>query len=371
MEDPAPDGVITHNLPKRHDRRREIKQVIKELGLPSAKVLEAVDGRELHKQGGRCRPDKGPADAWTMSWTTNRGRERESIQFRCGSLCKANLVDVWARLGNNRSHIQDVEWAMAKKWQSVLVLEDDAKLDGRTGSQCRQTISSALAVLNRMRPDWELLMCGGNTIGGYRAKVTNNGKCGLGPDILAAECMYQSHAYVLSVRGMHRMLSIWREGWAADAGLAYLQRTTWAELSSKLSPAAKAFRLADPLFVQPNGHDSDIAFKKVSYRRLYDLRREGGRHAVPAKVRNVGGPRRRGVRKITKAALSFSAAQRGAKGGGVKAGNGRSAASAAAFRRWMLSAWHRTGTWPKLADAINKYGVSRDLYTSARKQEAV
>ncbi len=168
-------------------------------GFLDSRIPGFQDYKDSWIQGRRWRSanDHSSAMVYTFSWTTAEGK-REHVPFRPGKLAKAGFVDPWGRLGNQRSHLSIAESALRKGLSTVMVLEDDAFLvEGWTGCQAMSCICSAIADLNKKRPSWELLMLGGQTIGGFRAPATNNGRCGLGADILAAECMYQSHAYVL------------------------------------------------------------------------------------------------------------------------------------------------------------------------------
>ena len=366
-------GIFVVNLDRRKDRWQALKPTLDSLGTNCVKRFAAFDGQQLLKSGGRCRPedDKQSAKRYTFSWTTPAG-VREHAVFRPGKLCQSGLVDPWGRLGNQRSHLTIAETALANGLPTVMILEDDAYLlNDWTGKQAMSAVRNAIRVLEEKRPAWEVLMLAGQCIGGFRAPVTNNGRCGLGDDIFAAECVYQSHAYVLSQRGMASVSAIWRDGWGVDSGLTHRQRHTWKSLT-RASGSSACFRMAADIFGQPGGKgDSDLVREKKSYMKtLQQFKQRQGckrRPKLDAKQTKLLGSHRRGTAKISKKSLKQSLAARASVGGSRNAGNGRTAASAQRFRDWMQKQKGPTGKWPTLAQAIGKFKVSRYLYSLARK----
>ena len=292
-------GAVAVNLERRPDRRAAVTQLLESLHLPHFQVLQATDGRQLEKSGGRCRRDtEGSRGCWRLSWSEGKGAStvRRFADLKAGKLCKAAFVDPWDRLGNRESHIRAVLYAQSQGWQTVLVLEDDAALQGLSGREAGRIAREAVSLLNSSRPGWCLLMLGGQCINGFRAPKTGNGRVGLGPSVCAAECVYQSHSYILSAAGMEQMLLIWQQrSFGVDAGLAHLQITSWRAVPTAQSVKGKCFRVNPFICFQTNGEDSDLVFSPQKYAKLLKKLGQGKRGSVPKSRRRVRGRFGRGV----------------------------------------------------------------------------
>ena len=364
-------GAVAVNLERRPDRRAAVTQLLESLHLPHFQVLKATDGRQLEKSGGRCRRDtEGSRGCWRLSWSEGKGAStvRRFADLKAGKLCKAAFVDPWSHLGNRESHIRAVLYAQSQGWQTVLVLEDDAALQGLSGREAGRIAREAVSLLNSKRPGWCLLMLGGQCINGFRAPKTGNGRVGLGPSVCAAECVYQSHSYILSAAGMEQMLLIWQQqSFGADAGLAHLQITTWRAVPTAQSVKGKCFRVNPFVCFQTNGEDSDLVFFPQKYTKMFKKLGQGKRGSVPKSRRRVRGRFGRGVCRITKAARSSAQRHNGKLGGMVRAGGGRSAAAARKFRAWMWSQYGKMGAFPPYTGAYAKHKCSRYLYCSVTK----
>ena len=130
---------------------------------------------------------------------------------------------MWSRLGNKLSHQSAIQEAIKREYPRVLICEDDVVV-AQTATV--PAIETALGLLDSERPAWQLCLLGGAKYNRF-ARNTGNAPAGV-DEIDCAECIYQSHAYLIKAEAYAELLQKWQSGLGADAGLVSLQRKSWA-----------------------------------------------------------------------------------------------------------------------------------------------
>ena len=107
---------------------------------------------------------------------------------------------------------------------------------------------AGISRLDARFPAWDLLMLGGRPVSGNRAPRTGNGPVGV-KGVHAAECVYQSHGYVVRATAFDSIKEKLAQGFVADNALVSYQGRFADPKAQPLARALvlRASRAAKPL----------------------------------------------------------------------------------------------------------------------------
>ena len=168
---------------------------------------------------------------------------------------------------------------------------------------------AGISRLDARFPAWDLLMLGGRPVSGNRAPRTGNGPVGV-KGVHAAECVYQSHGYVVRATAFDSIKEKLAQGFVADNALVSYQGRF---------AGSRAFRRRPPLMSQRAGAGSDLLYSNpaqtgraahVAYAAAFKAARgAGGVARRPARLKKVLGRRGRGTAAIGRRARKASLTQ--------------------------------------------------------------
>lgn len=306
-------------------RRRSVRTLCKDLHVQH-RFVRAVDGRELEASNSRSRM---VGSYCRLSWRSKQGQRQIGwirLSTKLRELYQKKLLNVFAVYGCAQSHIVAVQEAMNLLQQgagAVLVLEDDAVLGKTwTAEGARKRINDALAFLGKRRPDWELLLLGGEPQSLWARKTKHAFvKDGQHLGLRYAERVYQSHGYVLKTRAAAAMmLECLKDKYlVADGALAAVE----------LQLVKKAYYL-DPQILWQGRLGSSLLTTQHS-----PGGQAGWRHAWSGTAKAAAGQPRHSKRRVTKAEMQSIRTEAGASGGRCRAGNGSSSADIQKKEAWL------------------------------------
>jgi GR25 family glycosyltransferase involved in LPS biosynthesis len=191
------DQAIFISLKRRQDRRLGVARMMRELdfGAPTA-LFDAVDRRDLEagEHAGRGLPTfpNWHATDPVLAADAHSRFEVERLDF---------MKRYWQReihageCACSLSHLAVWRLGMQQGWKRMLVLEDDAGLHQLAIDAARRLLN----VLESMDPAWDLFYIGRLPMEKAEDRA--------GPYLVRAGFSYCTHAYVLSARGMAKMVA--------------------------------------------------------------------------------------------------------------------------------------------------------------------
>ena len=298
---------ISINLMRRPERKVSQGKLVSTLGLDKHIWLEARDGMELARSGGRLRHlNNGVV---RLTWTEPGGENRISCTARHGNAFVNGLTNAWGMFGATQSHIAALEVAHEHltmgTYDYCLIMEDDC-VNQSTCVDMQKFLLTTIRTMNSLRPRWQTLQLGSLPVGRHRPSSMRRVVASGDTDIRVAERDYLAHAYLIRLDACAPLLAYLRKGMTPDGALVALQGCN-ARRAMQLN-----FTLDPPILSQLQA-DSDTCLAGTWPQAFKRLKKYRGRR--PSRGR------------ITKPALRGMRRALGSSGGKVSAGNGSSASS--------------------------------------------
>jgi len=173
-------NIIVINLDKRPIRLRKIIELFKNIKKP----------KEYDIKFNRMKANEGFGDYKLYSnWVTNQKLHG------CTYYWKDNIKK--GEIGCTLSHLSCIKKYMHNKKNDInIIFEDDVYFE----NDLFLIIPNILSELNVIDNNWELLYLGGNNM--------NNKKKIISDTIIVPSMWYQAHAYILSKKGINKILNI-------------------------------------------------------------------------------------------------------------------------------------------------------------------
>lgn len=314
-----PLGVICINLPRHQERRTHMEELSRDMGL-DIQFVQGLDGEYLknncagrwkHQGNGICRVSYNTADKTSRSTRTVRFSEKTY---------RKSLGDVFCVHGATQEHINALRRAQDLLSQAppnayCIVAEDDwllpcnfpsgrYRLTSKTSAATftMQMYLDLMAKLNQDHSHWSLVQLGGESIPTYAPETRNEVVDRQYPGLQHAEFVAQAHAYCIKYDAIQDILLYLRVGCFPDNAICNVTRRD--------DYRGRSFWCDPPLVKQGAFTSSTLAANvKLAARRSFTYSAAD-----------------RGVKNISKKALSGARKAIGKLGGAAKAGGGSTSA---------------------------------------------
>ena len=241
------------NLERRPDRLRQMKQLMKSLGVEKVRYRKAVDGIALlQKQAGRSVKKPGKLKKYKLTWTDAHTKLRISHMQKLPNQMHAQRGwSIWGMLGRNLSHLAVWTDMVHRGIEVATIWEDDCHLL-HSPVQVKKIFKARMAAIERCYPRWCMVHLGGvatNIPGNLRSSAS----CVEG--VAVARTVYQAHCYVLKIDAA--VLAYIRAK-MVDGGLLVDNAFVSWQRSLFKKRQYRAFWLNGPQLVQQGNFGSDI-----------------------------------------------------------------------------------------------------------------